>query len=433
MEELFTNEKLDSNKFLRLLYVNRRLLIIAAICTFGTSIAVTTTIAPKYYSVGIIFPTNSNSARQTLENPQFGYDLDADRLMQILESEIVMDSIIEMYDLINYYEIDTSKLDWEFYLDKNFVEDVTFFRSRYMSIVINAQTKDPVLSAKIVNSIIDMIDGLRADIFRTNTMLAVTAIEGDFRLKETEVDILIDSVYAYRRLNSNASTAHLDVQYQGKRKVIDSYRKDLAALQQEYNFYNLPLQLQTANDKLTDAQSTLAQAESRLVVLKQNYSASDSVIINGEVRLQGTKAEIQYWEKTQQGLQAASKSYNTLRTNLDAETAVFNELKQSYESALNAFEPEVNSFRLQHMIDQLRDERDQLNHLKIKYEEAKAMHEAPFPKVYVIDRAKPDYKKASPSYSFNAIVGTLAVLLFCIVFLLFRSRLRDLRAEVSQE
>lgn len=433
MDELLSNEKLDSGKFLKMLYSNRKLLIIAGVLAFAASITATKFIAPKYYSVGVIFPTNSNSARMTLENPQFGYDLDADRLMQILESEIVMDSIINMYNLIEYYELDTTKLEWEYYLDKQFVEDVTFFRSRYMSVVINAQTKDPKLSANIVNSIIDMVDGLRENIFKENTLQALNSIKDEYLAKDVEVNMLADSVFALKFQNSTASAQKLFGNLQEKQKSVVHYRNQLNKIQSDNDFYDIEVQLQKVSDKLTEANSVLVKEQKRFDVLKAQLGEKDTAVVASKAKIESAKASIEYWDKNLDKLQTVNKDYSKLSDELYGELLALNQLKAEYEAEISRFEPTTSSMRVKQLETELDFEMERLSELKAKYEEAKALHEQPFPGVYVIDRAKPNYKKASPSYTFNAAMGTLATLFFCIVFLLFRNRVRELSKATSEE
>lgn len=433
MDDLLSNEKLDSGKFLKMLYSNRKLLLIAGALAFAASVAVTKFIPPKYYSVGVIFPTNTNSSRMTLENPQFGYDLDADRLMQILESEIVMDSVINMYNLIDYYELDTSKLEWEYYLDKQFVEDVTFFRSRYMSVVINAQTKDPKLSANIVNSIIDMVDGLRENIFKENTLQALNSIKEEYLAKDVEVDMLADSIFALKFQNSTASAQKLYSTLAEKQKLVVQYRNRLNKIQADNSFYDIEVQLQKVSDKLTEANAILVNEEKRYDVLKAQFGENDTAVVSSRAKIESAKASIEYWDKDLSKLQTVNKDYSRLSDELYGELLALNQLKAEYESEISKFEPTTSSMQLKQMETELEFEMERLSELKEEYEQARALHEEPFPGVYVIDRAKPNYKKASPSYSFNAIMGTLATLFFCIVFLLFRNRVRELRKATSEE
>jgi len=153
--------------------------------------AVLTLFIPKeYLSYGTIFPTSANSLDITLDNPSFGYDVEADRLIQVLESNEMQEIVIKKYDLISYYELDTNEADWRDDLRKEYFKDITFSRTIAMSVVISARTKSPQLSADIVNTIIDNINPLREKIIKKNFEMAYVTFQKEYFDKKKEIDTL---------------------------------------------------------------------------------------------------------------------------------------------------------------------------------------------------------------------------------------------------
>lgn len=169
------------------------LLIVLIISGLGARVA-TNYMQPEYRSNGIIFPTNSNRLEVVMNNPQFGFDLDADRLMQILSSRQMQDAVTRKYNLAEYYKLDTTQVDWRGKLTLNFISDITYFRSKYMSIVISAQTTSPELSADIVNYIIDTLDVMRENIFKDNMTMQYNAVLADYQENERLVMSLNDTL-----------------------------------------------------------------------------------------------------------------------------------------------------------------------------------------------------------------------------------------------
>lgn len=179
-------------------FVKRRWKLIALVVSVALVLAaiVTSFIPKKYYSSGIVFPVYQYSAESYVDNPTFGYDVEADRLLQVLQSNTLRDSIVQLYRLEQYYSIDKSSPSWRDELKEHFNHDINFERSPYMSIVISAETHDPELSAKIVNSIIDMIDGLRERIIKKNFGEVYQSLGVEYAQKKQLVDSLA------RRINS---------------------------------------------------------------------------------------------------------------------------------------------------------------------------------------------------------------------------------------
>lgn len=109
MKEPQKNELLQIIKFI---YNHHKIYLKAIIITIILSVLVTFLLPKKYRSTGIIFPTFSNSLEDTYNNPMFGYDVEADRILQLLQSQEVQDSINAKFNLVNYYELDTLDERW---------------------------------------------------------------------------------------------------------------------------------------------------------------------------------------------------------------------------------------------------------------------------------------------------------------------------------
>ncbi len=309
-------EKKDAISLFKLIYSNRKLFLAVIIISFVMSVGVTFLMPNKYYSYGIVFATNSHQSANILDNPQFGYEQDAEQLMQLLESEALRNEIIIEFDLVAYYNIDTTSLDWEQSLVKQYINDVNFFRSKYMSIIISATTKNPELSANIVNSIIGKVNQFKENVFKSNKM----------------------QDYEYKRV---------------------SYVNQLAKV-----------------DSITQ----------KIYALKKPQGPNDLI-------------------------------YNhflmTSKENAPPETYLY-----------------INSIELESLIREYKYNHYRLEALKDEFVKAGYSINRPAQQNYVIDPAKPQYKRASPSFSINCSIGVFSALLFTIVFVFIRSKWRALMAEV---
>lgn len=125
-------------------------------------------LSKKYKSQGIIYPANPNTRDQIISNPQFGHEIEVERLMQLLESRNIRTRVVNEFNLVDYYEIDSTQLDWKERLNSRFINDIQFDRTKYMSIVISAELKDPILASKVVNYIIDVADDFRKEMYNRN-------------------------------------------------------------------------------------------------------------------------------------------------------------------------------------------------------------------------------------------------------------------------
>jgi hypothetical protein len=159
---------------------------------------VLTSLLPKEYrSSAVLYPPSSTSIDNSVEFPNFGYDVEADRLIQILQSQEIRDSLIKQFELLKVFDIDPSEPDWLDKLTKKYFKNIKFERGISMSVNISARSTDPVLSAQMVNYIIHLLDAIREKIYKTNIISAYTNAERDYleqkaRLDSAESGLIVD-------------------------------------------------------------------------------------------------------------------------------------------------------------------------------------------------------------------------------------------------
>jgi len=191
-------EKNELLQIIKFIYINYKTYLKAVLITIILSVLVTFLLPKKFKSTGIIFPTFSNSLEDTYNNPMFGYDVEADRILQLLQSQEIQDSINAKFDLVSYYELDTLDERWRDELRKEFLANINFSKTPFMSIEISARTKDPQLSANIVNAIIGLIDPIRNRILKQNILVAHNSISKEYRMQKNNLDSLVNLIKTMR-------------------------------------------------------------------------------------------------------------------------------------------------------------------------------------------------------------------------------------------
>ena len=421
------NNLSEGARFLKFLYRWRKLLIASFIAAAVASVILTVLTKPEYESTGIIFPTKTNSPEKLLLEPQFGYDIDADWLMQILKSDIVKDSLVKTFDLVDYFGIDTSKRNWLDELNKKYNKTISFQRTRYMSIEMTARTRDPELSANLVNAVIDKIDGIRERIFKENTRRAVEQYENAFYDKVKLVNQLVDSLHALRNENASTSVNLLYQQIKEKQASIEADRERLNSIRNQYNFYDLAEYIDILSNNIAMAKAQFASEKGRYDIYRQSFAENDTTVINTKARLEGARQNILQFEAEQSKFKDIKKEYGIVNDRLLENLKQLNELKEEYEKTLNAFEPYVNSIRLERLASDYTHEQVLLNDLRSKYETSLLNYRNPLPAVYVINRASPSYEKASPSLLINGLIIILTTMFFVIGLLLLREKFLELK------
>jgi uncharacterized protein involved in exopolysaccharide biosynthesis len=417
----------EGARFLKFLFKWRKILLASLLASLAATVIVTLLMPSKYASTGIIFPTPTNSPQKILTEPQFGYEVDADWLMQVLKSDIVKDTLVRLFNLVDYYELDTHDRHWKDDLNKKYAKTMTFQRTRYMSIEITAQTKDQELSADLVNAVINNIDGIREKIFKENTFRTVLHYEKALFEKLDLINRMVDSLHDLRDLNASTSQNMLYRQIKEKQVEIEESRERLNAIRNEYNFYDLGQYIEILNDNLARARSYFASENGKYDILRMSLKPGDTTLINTHARVEGARQNIIQFEEELNKLSAVKKEFSVINDRLMADIYQLNQLKQQYENTLNAFEPFVNSIRLERLASDYAHEQVMLNEIRYKYEQALLNYQTPIPSVYVINQAVPSYERVSPSWAQNALIIILSTIAFAIGVLLLWEKFRELR------
>ena len=194
--DLFDKEREDSHRLLAFLYKKRVAIVVGIFLGLLAGISLYVSMPKKYRSTAIVYPVNSFTRDQILSNPQFGHELESEHLMQLLESRSIRDSVINKFDLVQYYQIDQSQKDWNEKLTLHFIGDVKFFRSKYLSIVISAEMKDPELAAQVVNYIVEVVNDFRKEIFKENMQSELDYLAMTMNDYDKERDSIKNVIYA---------------------------------------------------------------------------------------------------------------------------------------------------------------------------------------------------------------------------------------------
>lgn len=299
----------DKSSSILFLYRNRKFLFITFLVGSVLSAGITFIIPEKYLSTAIVYPVNSHTRNEIVGNPQFGYETETEQLLQLLESKTMRQRTIDEFDLVSYYEMDTSRVDWKSELDLKYIKDVKFLRSKYLSIVINVTTRIPELSAKIANFQMKEVNAYRNAIFEKNRQQEFKSVQEDLIASEKKCAALRDSIY---RLKG------------GKQQLL-------------FNF------IENLNNEEYNAAEFVDSPEIELLIEQYMF-----------------------------------------------EYGIFKDLKKMYKK----LEVQIN---------------------------------APMPAIYTIDKAVPSFKKVSPSYSVNTVLGGFSFLLIVITGMVVRQELSKLK------
>jgi uncharacterized protein involved in exopolysaccharide biosynthesis len=161
-------------------------------------------IEPKYESTATVFPSTTNSlSKALLPQPfatanqdflEFGEEEQAEQLLQMLNSDVIRRRIIDKYDLIKHYDIDTANPYAQTQLYETFDENISYDRTEFMSVEVSVLDVSPDTAAQIANDIIHLLDSVKNGIKRERALKGLSIIRNNYQELRREIKELNDSL-----------------------------------------------------------------------------------------------------------------------------------------------------------------------------------------------------------------------------------------------
>jgi len=205
------NQEFDSTSLAALIYKWRIPLIVIAVVTILASVIFSSPafITPLFKSTVVLFPTSTNSISKALlsDNPgadkdilEFGEDEQAERMLQILNSNRIRDKIIHKFNLMDHYGIKPGEKYKNTTLIKEYEGNIKFHRTEYMAVKITVYDKDAQIAADIANEIASLVDSTVNEIQHERAQSALRIVEEEYHAFQAEIKEMQDSL---RRLMEN--------------------------------------------------------------------------------------------------------------------------------------------------------------------------------------------------------------------------------------
>lgn len=246
------------------------MLVITAVAVIGAIIfSGPYFITPRFKSTVIFFPSSTNSISRALlaEGNQpsqdilaFGEEEQAEQMLQILFSDEIRDEIINRYNLMKHYDIDSTDEFPKTRLYSKFEDNISFERTEYMSVKIEVLDTDAKMAASIANDIAALVDSIKTKMQRERATVGLRIVENEYK----------QQLEAIRLIEADLDTARM--------KGVFDFKTQSAILNEEHSIASTLFENQAA----------------ALTVLEKYKPADDTSVINTRARIQGAAAQIQY-------------------------------------------------------------------------------------------------------------------------------------------
>jgi uncharacterized protein involved in exopolysaccharide biosynthesis len=169
-------------------------------------------IKPKYKSTVIMFPVATNSISKVLISQNSGIKEDilgigeeeqAEQMLQILNSNLIRDRVIEKYRLFDHYNIKPDSRFKYTQLHKEYENNVKFRRTEYMAVKITVFDTDPQIAADMANDIAALLDSTKNLMQKERATKAFRIVEAEYNSLESEIRQIVDSLESLGRKGVN--------------------------------------------------------------------------------------------------------------------------------------------------------------------------------------------------------------------------------------
>lgn len=158
--------------------------IVAAV--FGAIFSGPYFITPLYKSEAIVYPANIDS---------YSEESSSEQMLQLLQSQDIIDSMIRIFDLPKHYDIDPNYVYFRTAILLEYRKNVKISKTPYEAISITVKDKDPFQASKMVEEILNLYDKKVASLHKGKYREVIDMYENQLSRKRALIDSLQQRMY----------------------------------------------------------------------------------------------------------------------------------------------------------------------------------------------------------------------------------------------
>lgn len=198
---------INSQGILKFMQKWKYVLLTTSLLALISSFVFSLFIEDKYESSVILFPSTTSSVSRALLNNEnykekdfleFGEEEEAEQMIQILRSDAIREHIINKFDLMTHYKINPEDKYKKTKLNKEYDENIDFYRTKFMSVKIEVLDVDRHYAANIANEISRMLDSVKNKMLKKVAAQAFQIVGNEYRTLVSEINAMEDTLNQLR-------------------------------------------------------------------------------------------------------------------------------------------------------------------------------------------------------------------------------------------
>ena len=171
-------------------------------------------ITPMYKSEAILYPSNVSA---------YSDETFTEQMLQIMQSNEIMDSVVEHFNLLDHYKISKSYPYWKTVLIGEYRDNVRISRTPYDAVLIKVLDKDPEIACAMVNDIIRLYNKKVGNLHKSKRLETVNMFKRQLDEKQQFIDSLKNRM---AELSSEYGLLDYEAQSREVAKRIGNGKKD---------------------------------------------------------------------------------------------------------------------------------------------------------------------------------------------------------------
>lgn len=264
---------LDSSHLLHFIYRKRRAFIVLGLASAVLSSVVSLMMEEQFRSSVILFATPQHSIGEQFYEEvkrndllEYGETEDAERLLQILNSDRIRSRVIEKYNLWEHYAIDRTAPGARSSLMEEYSSNVDANLTRYGSIEVSVLDTDPQVAANIANDIAFLADSVANQLRNERARAALRYAAASYNQVQDEIEEMEQKIgvlhglglYEFETQIGGLNEQYATAMAEGNLRNAELIKQQMAELSQHATQFS----------KLT---SLIEAAYEREAVLKKRY------------------------------------------------------------------------------------------------------------------------------------------------------------------
>ena len=196
--------KYNAFSLLQFMWKWRKWLLIVCAATFVISAACSFLVRPRFKSTALLYAPRTSSVSKILLNEQnYNERLEikalatvdeTEQMLPFLNSVAIKDSLVEKYNLAEYYNVNLNKKGGKTKLYKNLTNNMTIKRTEYGAIQVSVSDWDPQRAYNMTLDVVRWLDTIKNHVEYERALAAYTILENQLDSVDKEIAATNDSI-----------------------------------------------------------------------------------------------------------------------------------------------------------------------------------------------------------------------------------------------